>query len=56
MTEAEKKQIKPKIIECYDAIEAQENAVSKEIYDNAIQNNADKKQKGLKEMNRNLEV
>jgi len=56
LTEAEKKQIKPKIIECYDAIEAQENAVSKEIYDNAIQNNADKKQKGLKEMNRNLEV
>jgi len=56
LTEAEKKQIKPKIIECYDAIEAQETAESKEKYDNMIQIHADKKQKGIKEMNNNLEV
>ena len=56
LTEAEKKQIKPKIIECYDAIEAKANALAKEAYDERLQNNADKKQKGLKEMNNNLEV
>ena len=48
LTEAEKKQIKPKIIECFDAVEAKANVASKERYDEMIQNNADKKQKGIK--------
>ena len=56
LTEAEKKQIKPKIIECYDAIEAKDNALSKQAYDEALQENADKKQKGIDEMDRHLEV
>ena len=56
LTEAEKKQIKPKILECYDSIEAEANVRAKEAYDKRIQINADKKQKGINEMDRNLEV